>query len=214
MKGFVQRNPFASKAMWWKRYNSNQSKGKLIVYVATPSLGFEIDLLTNMFKACQLINGKLRTNDCVEYINITETIDNELKATKAIRLNKKLYMYNTASGEIEEEDLAEEGVEILQSDTTALTRFEKNFYVKKQIFNCSEESDQQDSSYQPISGLLAKSSYLTLKTNNFAIGVDAPATGDIITYEGSHWIISEVAKTFTYTPRKRQTLHLSMKALK
>lgn len=214
MKGFVQRNPFASKAMWWKRYNSNQSMGKLTVYVATPSLGFEIDLLTNTFKACQLVNGKLKTNDCVEYISIAETINNELKATKAIRWNNKLYMFNAASGTIEEEDLAEDGVEILQSNTAAITRFEKNLYVRIKKFNCTEESDQQDSSYQPISGLLAKSSYLTIKTTNFAIGTDAPATGDIITYDGSHWMISEVGKTFTYTPRKRQTLHLSLKALK
>lgn len=188
--------------------------GKLTIYVATPSLGFEIDLLTNTFKACQLINGKLKTNDCVEYVNITETINNELKATKAIRLNKKLYMFNAASGTIEQEDLAEEGVEILQSDTTALTRFEKNLYIKRRKFNCTEESDQQDSSYQPISGLLAKSSYLTLKTTNFAIGADAPAAGDIITWDGAHWMILEIAKTYTYTPRKHQTLHLSMKALK
>lgn len=214
MKGFVQRNPFANKAMWWKRYNSNQSMGKLTVYVATPSLGFEIDLLTNTFKACQLINGKLKTNDCVEYVNITDTIENELKATKAIRLNNKLYMYNAASGAIEQEDLAEDGVEILQSDTTALTRFEKNLYVRKQKFNCTEESDQQDTSYQPISGLLAKSSYITLKTTNFAVNADAPATGDIITWDGVHWMVSEATKTYTYTPRKRLTLHLALKALK
>ena len=188
--------------------------GKLTVYVATPSLGFEINLLTNTFKSCQLINGKLKTNDCVEYVSITDTIENELNATKAIRLNNKLYMYNPASGAIEEEDLVEESVEILQSDTSALTRFEKNLYVGRRKFDCTEESDQQDSSYQPISGLLAKSSYITLKTTSFNVNSDAPTTGDIITWDGVHWMVLEVAKTFTYTPRKRLTLHLSLKAIK
>lgn len=182
--------------------------------MATPSLGFEIDHLTNNFKACQLINGRLKTDDTVEYINITETINNEIVATKAIKLNKKLYMFNPASGAIEEEDLAEEGVEIIQSDTSAITRFEKNVYVKKSKFDCTEESDQQDSTYQPISGLIAKSSYLTLKTTHFAVGADAPASGDIISWDGVHWMVSEIAKTYTYTPRKRQTLHIAMKALK
>lgn len=182
--------------------------------MATPSLGFEFDHLTNSFKPCQLINSRLKTNDNVEYVNITETINNVLEPTKAIRLNKKIYMYDRLSGTIEEQDFAEEGIEILQSDTTHLIRFEKNFYVRKQKFNCTEESEQQDSSYQPISGLLAQSSYLTLRTMSFAINSDMPNTGDIITYDGIHWMVSETLKTYSYTPRRRLTLHLSLKALK
>lgn len=188
--------------------------GERIIYVATPMLGFEIDGIPQNFRPRQLSEGIFKCDEQVCYIPITEIIEGVLTATKAIRLLNKIYMFNTSTQKMEEEDFADVDVEIIQSKIENIIRFEKNTYVKKFRFDCIRENDQQDGSYQPISGLLTSSSYITLKTHNFpCANSESPQHEDLLYFQGAFWIIEEVNKTYTYEPKERVTLHLALKAL-
>lgn len=214
MKGYVQRNPFAPKAQWWKKYEQNHSLGKIVMYVATPKIGYTLDFVKTGFSVVALVNGKLQgVSDNIEYVNITEIQNNVIVPTKALKLNKTLYMFNPETSNLEVEDIAEEDIEIITVNTTTITYFNKNFYVKKQLFNATEESEQQEGSYQPISGLLVDSSHITLKTQNFAPNEDMPKNGDIITYDNKNWAVEETTKGFIYTPKKKLILHIALKLI-
>lgn len=187
--------------------------GKIVVYVATPKIGFVIDSIRTGFNPYVLNNGKLSGVNA-EYVNITEVQDGVIVPTKALKLNKTLYMFNPETSALEIEDIAEDGIEILMVNTSTTTMFNKNIYVKKQSFNATEESEQQEGSYQPISGLLVDSSHITLKTQNFAVNEDAPKHGDIITFDRKHWMVEESTKSYIYTPKKKLILHIALKQIK
>lgn len=211
------------------------------IFVATQSLGFLVNSQTNELEHCELTNGKFGTADNATYIPITNIVerpsDDELnslsqerrdeilalvgypRVNTAIRLNKKLYVANLENHTMEEVELAydlvlDKEMQVVTATTSNMAVFSKNIYVRKRKFDCTEESELQEGSYQPIGGLFADSSHITLKTQNFDLKDDMPAHGDVITYAGSQWMVDEVTKSYIYTPRKRQILHLALKALK
>lgn len=184
-----------------------------MIYVATTKIGFVVNSIMAGFNPCNLTNGELQGVNA-EYVNITEIQDGVIVPTVALKLNKTLYMFNPETSALEIEDIAEDGVEILMVNTSVITLINKNIYVKKQLFNATEESEQQEGSYQPISGLLVDSSHITIKTQNFTINEDAPKHGDIITFDNRHWMVEECIKSFIYTPRKKLILHISLKQIR
>ena len=204
MKTYVQRNPFAPKAVWWKRFNSSADIGQIIVYTVSNDLGFIIDEISHTFKPVQLINGVYNTSYTVKYISITN---------KAVRYIKKLYMFNSETQTMEEEDVVDEDTEIVQSETNTILMFERNVYVRQRPFDCQKESDQENSTYQPISGLITSSSYLTIKTHNFTRSKDEPKSGDLIYLHNQFWNIEDTSKTYVYLPKENSVLHISLKAI-
>lgn len=132
----------------------------------------------------------------------------------ALKLFDRIYIFNSETAELEEHDIVDEGLTIINAVPSQTMSIERNTYIKQYAFDCTKETDQQDSSYQPISGLLTGSSYLTIKTHNFAFAKDEPKHEDIIEYQGKFWMIEDTSKTYTYTPRERSILHISLKALK
>lgn len=214
MRGYVQRNPYSQKATWWKKFDLKQSIGVLVVYVATETIGFFVDSLTNMLTYCKLNKGKLSTDDTVIYINITETIESSLTPTKAIRLNKRFWVFNIEKLVLEEHDIVDEELEIILAETSKITRFNKNFYIRQCSFDYVEESDEQENVNQPIGGLLIESSRLTIKTQNFELNDSMPRAEDIITCNCQNWLIEETSKSVRYTPKKRLDLYINLRVLK
>ena len=93
-------------------------------------------------------------------------------------------------------------------------KFDKNTYRRMFEFDCIKESDQRDGLHQPILGLLTESSYLTIKTQNFAYLNDSPKQDDIILFEGKFWLIAEITYTTIYSPKAIKVLHIALKAIK
>lgn len=172
--------------------------------MATDAIGYEIKNLRE-FESVDLIGGKIAGNAVVEYVGITDS---------ALKLLDKIYIFNEETAELEEHDIADEDLTIINAMPSEIMKIERNTYIRQYAFDCTKETDQQDSSYQPISGLLTGSSYLTIKTHNFAYAKDEPKHEDIIEYQGKFWLIEDTSKTYTYTPREKSVLHLSLKALK
>jgi len=199
---YIQRYPFANRAVWWKKYTNAASLRKRTIYVATNSLGFEI-IDHRTFNKVALLNGKLKMGEA-DYKSLTGS---------AIKLFNKFYVFNSTTNNLEEHDLADEGLNIIEAQPSEIMVIEKNTYLKRYAFDCTKESDQQDSSYQPISGLMTNSSYLTIKTHNFSNAKDEPAHEDLLFYQGRFWAIEDTSKTYIYTPREKTVLHLSLKAL-
>lgn len=200
----VQRYPFAPKAVWWKRYTNKSILGKRTIYVATDEIGYEIKNLRE-FSKVELTGGKVAENTAVDYVSI---------AASALKLLDKVFIFNTESAELEEHDIVDEGLEIINAIPSEVMTIERNSYIRQYAFDCTKETDQQDSSYQPISGLLTGSSYITIKTHNFANTKDEPRHEDILQYQGKFWMIEDTSKTYIYTPREKAVLHISLKALK
>ncbi len=204
MGGYVQRYPFAPKAEWWKRYTNNASIGKRIIYKATDEVGFEIDGIPQAFQKRTLVKGVYKSNDQVEYIDLTG---------KAIRLVGVIYQYDSETQTMQPQDIGDEELEVQGAQIGNIIRFEKNNYLRKMKFDCIKESDQENTINQPISGLLSGSSYLTLKTHNFATLADKPQIGDILYYQSSFWMVEEIYISYIYTPRERAVLHIAIKQI-
>lgn len=128
MPGYVQRYPFAPKAVWWKRYDTNSS----------------------------------------------------------VELNENY----------------------------EIKKIEGNTYYRRFAFDCIKDGDQQDTTNQPLTGLIIDHSYITIKTHNFTNLTDEPKKEDIIEYQGRLWIIEETSKTYLYTPREKAVLLIVLKSLK
>ncbi len=202
---YVQRYPFAPKAVWWKRYTNKSSIGKRVIYKATDEIGFEIDGIPQTFQKRVLVKGVYKSNDQVEYIDLTG---------KAIRLVGVIYQYDSETQTMQPQDIGDEELEVQSAEIGNIIQFEKNNYLRKLKFDCIKETDQEDSLHQPINGLLSGTSYLTLKTHCFSSFADKPQIGDILFYQGVFWMIEQVSKTFIYTPRERMVLHLALKQIK
>lgn len=213
MKGYIQRNPFAPKPIWWKKFDRKASVGNITVYTVSSTVGFVLDEVRQIFNSVTLISGHLSTSDTVSYVSIATTENNEIVPTKAIKFRNKIFMYDTESGKVEEQDFAEDGIDVIEANTNSIVRFERNQYVRQHAFDATEEADEENSSYQPIPGLLTNSSYLTLKTFNFNNQPCHPKQGDLIYYFDKFWMIDETSKTYTYEPRRKTVLHISMKAV-
>lgn len=95
-----------------------------------------------------------------------------------------------------------------------IKQIEGNAYYRKFAFDCNRDGDQQDTTTQPLKGLIVDSSYLTLKTHNFTAQQDMPQKEDILYYQGKFWIIEETNKSFVYTPKERLVLFVVLKSLK
>lgn len=201
---YVQRYPFAPKAVWWKRYTNNASIGKRVIYKATDEIGFEIDGIPQTFQKRVLVKGVYKATEQVEYIDLTG---------KAIRLLGVIYQYDSVSQTMQPQDIGDEELEVQSAEIGNIIQFEKNNYLRKLKFDCIKETDQEDSLHQPINGLLSGTSYLTLKTHCFSSFADKPQIGDILFYQGAFWMIEQVSKTFVYTPRERMVLHLTLKQI-
>lgn len=201
---YVQRYPFAPKAVWWKKYTDSAFIGKRVIYKATNEIGFEIDGIPQTFQKRVLVNGKIKAIEQVEYIDLTG---------KAIRLLGAIYQYNSETQTMEPQDMVDEELEVQAAERGNVIQFEKNNYVRKLKFDCIKETDQQDMVHQPINGLLSETSYLTLKTHCFSSFADKPKIGDILFYQGVFWMIEETYKTYIYTPRERLVLHIAMKQI-
>ena len=214
MSRFVQRNPCQPKCQWWKKYTGTAGLGKRIIYVATPTLGYEIDGYPQSLAPRTLIGGIFKCSDAVEYIAITSNVENVITPIKAICLFDKFYIFNVATSTMDEEDIVDEGITVIQATTSDVIRLEKNAYVRRNYFDCTKENDQQSSSYQPIQGLMIDSTYLTLKTHNFCSAKDKPQGEDLVYYQGKFWIIEDTRETFVYTPREMSVLHISIKQIK
>ncbi len=207
----IQRYPFAPKAIWFKRYTDQMTLGKRKIYVATDTIGYEIKSLRE-FSRVELKNGMAVGE--ADYFSITERDGQVWKTTCALKLLDKIYIFNPDICELEEHDIIDEGMTVINALTSEIMVIERNAYLRKYAFDCIKETDQQDSSYQPISGLLTNSSYLTIKTHNFSEQKDEPQHEDILFYQGKYWIIEDTSKTYIYTPKEKSILHLSLKALK
>ena len=193
------------------------SLGKRTIYVATQSLGYEVDGFPQELKVRQLTNGIFQSNDTVEYIAITNTSeDGAITPIKALCLLGSYYMFNPETMQLEEEDIVDEGVETITVQTSDVIRFEKNQYVRQFAFDCAIVDDQQSSVYQPITGLNVNSTYQTIKTHNFAVAADnnTPKSEDVIFYDGSFWMVEETRKKFIFTPKKKSVLYISLKRVK
>jgi len=189
--------------------------GKRTIYVATQSLGYEVDGFPQELKARQLTNGNFQCNETVEYISITSiSEDGLITPIKALCLLGRYFMFNPDTMQLEEEDIVDEEVITISAQTSDIIRFEKSQYIRKLAFDCSIVDDQQSSAYQPIPGLNVNSTYQTIKTHNFATAIDTPITEDIIFYDGVFWMVEETRKKFIYTPRKKAILYLSLKQVK
>ena len=202
---YVQRYPFAPKAVWWKRYTNKSSIGKRVIYKATDEIGFEIDGIPQTFQKRVLVKGVYKVAEQVEYIDLTG---------KAIRLVGVIYQYDSETQTMQPQDIGDEELEVQSAEIGSIIQFEKNNYIRKLKFDCIKETDQEDSLHQPIKGLLSGTSYLTLKTHCFSSFADKPQIGDILFYQGVFWMIEQVSKTFIYTPRERMVLHLALKQIK
>lgn len=202
---YVQRYPFAPKAVWWKRYTNKSSIGKRVIYKATDEIGFEIDGIPQTFQKRVLVKGVYKVAEQVEYIDLTG---------KAIRLVGVIYQYDSETQTMQPQDIGDEELEVQSAEIGSIIQFEKNNYIRKLKFDCIKETDQEDSLHQPINGLLSGTSYLTLKTHCFSSFADKPQIGDILFYHGVFWMIEQVSKTFIYTPRERMVLHLALKQIK
>ena len=81
------------------------SLGKRTIYVATQSLGYEVDGFPQELKVRQLTNGIFQSNDTVEYIAITNTSeDGAITPIKALCLLGSYYMFNPETMQLEEEE--------------------------------------------------------------------------------------------------------------
>lgn len=174
------------------------------MYVATDTIGYEIKNLREFAKV-ELINGELKNCEGITYVNLTNS---------ALKLLDKIFIFNAKTNELEEHDIVDEGLTIINAIPSETMTIEKNTYIRKYAFDCTKETDQQDQSYQPISGLLTGSTYLTIKTHNFTHAQDEPKCEDIIQYHGKYWMIEDTSKTYIYTPKEQSVLHISLKALK
>lgn len=172
--------------------------------MATDSIGYEIKNLREFTKV-DLIAGKLKNTVGVTYVSLTNS---------ALKLLDKIFIFDIETNELEEHDIVDEGLTIINAVPSETMTIERNVYIRKYAFDCTKETDQQDQSYQPISGLLAGSSYLTIKTHNFTNAQDEPKCDDIIQYHGKFWMIEDTSKTYIYTPREQSVLHISLKVLK
>lgn len=174
--------------------------------MATQTLGFEI-VNNKSFNEVVLKNGKVDSEN-VYYIDI---------AIKALKLFDKFYMlvYDEEKDEyrLEEHDLVGESREIVNATPSEIITIEKNSYIRKCSFDCIKEVDQQNSSYQPIDGLLTSSSYLTIKTHFFSNAKDEPKRDDLLFYQNKYWVVEETSKTYFYTPKEKSVLHISLKAI-
>ena len=182
--------------------------------MATQSLGFEIDGYPQTLTPRTLSNGIFNCKETVEYIEITSINGDVITPTKAICLINRYYVFNPTTSTMDEEDIVEDGVQVIQAQTSDVIRFERNSYVRKTTFDCSKENDQQNSAYQPIQGLMTDTSYLTLKTHNFCSVKDKPQHEDLLFYQGRFWIVEDTRETFIYTPREKSVLHISLKQIK
>lgn len=216
---YVQRYPFAPKAVWWKKYTNSAFIGKRVIYKATEEIGFEIDGIPQTFQKRVLANGKIRANEQVEYIDM-KINDNGIITYLPIRLLGKIYQYSNKTEQMEEHEIAvyesdidDEKLKVQSAEIGNIIRFEKNNYIRKVKFDCIKETDQQDMLHQPINGLLSGTSYLTLKTHCFSSFADKPQIGDILFYQGAFWMIEETYTTYVYTPRERLILHIAIKQI-
>ena len=198
---YVQRYPFAPKAVWWKRYTNNASIGKRVIYKATDEIGFEIDGIPQTFQKRVLVKGVYKAAEQVEYIDLTG---------KAIRLLGVIYQYDSQTQTMQPHDIGDEELEVQSADIGNIIQFEKNNYLRKLKFDCIKETDQEDMLHQPINGLLSGTSYLTLKTHCFSSFADKPQIGDILFYQGVFWMIEETQNTYYYSPRERLILHITI----
>lgn len=214
MAGYIQRNPTQPKATWWKRFTDKSILGKKIIYVATQQLGFEICGYPQEFKPRTLVNGKLIAQEEIEYIEITKTVDDVLVASKAVFLLNKYFQFNADTQLMEEQDIADEDVELIKSDVKDVYQFDKNLYLRSRRFDCSIPDEEQEVPTQPLNGLLIDSSYLSLKTENFATDKVYPKAKDLVFYEGCFWVVEEVRSRFKYEPRKKRILFISLKKIK
>lgn len=176
-------------------------------------MGFIVDDVAQTMLPVALISGVYKTKDNVEYIPVATLQNNEITATKGVRLINKLFLYNPETQLMEEEDVLDEEMEILQAVTGSVIRFEKNVYLKKQTFDCEKESDDEHSDYQPIQGLTTESIFTMIKSYNFSTGDDYPKQGDLIFWKKRFWAVSEASTTSVFTPRERLIVHLSLKAI-
>ena len=211
---FAQRNPNQPKAVWWKRFTETASLGKRIIYVVTPTLGFEIDGWPQSLVKRKLTNGVFKCNETVEYISIASITNGVVTPTKAIHLLGEFFMFNPETITMEIEDIVDEGVEIIPGQTSGAIHFENNSYIRQFSFDCFVEDDEQESSSQPIKGLLTDEVFLSLKTYNFAVAKNIPKHSDLLFYEGQFWMVAETRSTFNYRPRKQRVLHLTLKQIK
>lgn len=207
MSGYLQRYPNQPKAQWFKRYTEKASLGKRTIYVATPTLGFEVDGFPQTLVARQLYNGQLTgvNGEGCTYIEISNN--------KALKLLDRFYIFNPSNNEMEEHDLIEEEIEIIPCNTSDVIRIEKNAYVRKFSFDCMKESEQQNQPYQPLQGLPIDATYLTLKTHMFCEALDEPKHEDLLYYQGRFWTIEDTRKSYYYIPKEKSVLHLTIKAI-
>lgn len=175
-------------------------------------MGFEV-VNFRSFSKVELQDGKIADINTI-YTPITKIVDGAIVPSVALILTERVFIFNPDTNELEEHDIVDEGLEINRVLTEQTMTIEKNTYVRMYAFDCTKETDQQDSSYQPISGLLTSSSYLTIKTHNFTSAKDEPKHEDILAYQGRFWLIEDTSKSYIYTPKEKSVLHLTLKALK
>lgn len=176
--------------------------GKMIVYRALQNKGYILNFLGEFAE----IDPTKQSSE-VEYIDL---LNEQGESKLAIKVGKKLYEY---SGEkMQEQDIIEEGIEIVKGDTGSLQHFQNNWYQKKFAFDCMVE-EKREASYQPIAGLQVTDGRIELITHAFSSAMLLPQPSDILQYRSKFWTIEEVQTSYTYAPREQKTLHIVIKEI-
>lgn len=194
----------------------NGASTKLKMYCEAESKPYGWDTGWDYFSSSQRYNQSQIKYGCTreEYEKAENIQTTTFLPSVAIRLAGKIFQYAASSQTMEEQDIMDEGLSVIDATPNDIMIIEKNTYLRKYAFDCIKETDQQDSSYQPIKGLFTDSSYLTLKTHNFCRNKDMPKHEDILYYQDRFWMVEDTTKTYIYTPKEKLVLHLSLKAIK
>lgn len=212
MQGYIQRFPFSPKATWFKRYTDYSTLGKRTIYVATDTVGYEIDGFPQGFVQRKLFKGKFNTDAEVEYINITSQESGSVKASAAVKFIERFYIFNPEINQIEEHDIVDEGLQIITAELPVVIHLDKNAYLRKFKFDCVEIGDVNQTEGNPLSGLRTPEQTRVLKTYNFQD--ESPDKSiqpdDLIVYEGNLYIVQEIQWHYTYTPKRQRIFEFSM----
>lgn len=191
--------------------------------MANDTVGFEVDLapqnkdfksgnapIIQTFSKRELINGRLPGEPNAEYIPI---IGLDLEPI-AVKLLDEFYYYDNST-ESMQPPTATSGLDLPATSIVAkvnqFIKAEKNVYIKQMPFDYFKEDDQQDGSYQPIKGLVADSTYISIKTENFYGKEEIPRHGDLVSIKENYWFIETVNISVEYLPKEKKTLHISLK---
>lgn len=177
--------------------------GKITVYRVNKTVGY----IRNFLGEYEEVDLSKIEQEHIKYIDI---VDSEGQKKYAIRDGKALYAY--CDGKLQEQDVMEEGTEIVQANACSLQYFQSNWYKKQFAFDCLLQ-EWQEGSHQPLSGLQVLQGRMEILTHCFLQGKQQVAAGDILQYRGKYWTVEEVRNSYCYAPKESKSVTIVMKEL-